>query len=105
MPNTMKDRRGRLEGGPRDGSTIAPGTRPTFIYVSGDEKAPRVFTEPRDGADLYRLVGVDIHGRPHFLYAGHTHRKCEGCGMFVTTRPACAFCGHREVAAPEPQSR
>jgi hypothetical protein len=94
----MRDRRGRLEGGPRDGATIAPGTRPTFIYVVGDEKKPRVFADPQAGGDLYRCIEVR-DGKPHFIYAGDTHRKCGGCGAFVTTRPKCSFCGHREQKA------
>lgn len=98
MPgNTIKDDRPRLIGGPRDGATIAPGTRPTFIWVGGGEKAPRVFIEESPTRDLYRFLEIDRAGaapREVYVYAGHTHRKCEGCLGFVSTRPKCAFCGH-----------
>jgi hypothetical protein len=96
--NTIKDDRPRLIGGPRDGSTISPGTRPTFIWVGGTVTKPRVFADPAAGRDLYRCVEVK-DGRAHFMYAGDTHHRCRGCDAYVTKKPKCAFCGTRAKQA------
>lgn len=100
MPNTIPaDNRPRLIGGPRDGSRIAHGTRPVFVWVGGELDKPRVFRAPGRRRDLYRFLEAR-DGIAVFLYAGDTHRLCPGCGAFATLA-RCAFCGEMlKTSAP-----
>jgi hypothetical protein len=79
-----------------------------FIYCNAAPKRnaqPRatVYSEPRSGSWLYRSIGVNIVGTDHieiFLFAGHTHRRCEGCeGWIIATKGRCPFCNHERIPA------
>lgn len=90
-----------LIGGPLDGCTIAPGPRPVFIYCAeapmrDKEARATAFARPGRGRHLYHFVGI-VGGLEQFVYAGHTMRRCPGCGGYVKRqRRRCAFCGHFE---------
>jgi hypothetical protein len=94
---------GALVGGPLDGQDLAAGTRPTFIFVAGGQgsdgrhRDPRVFKLPGNDRYLYRSLVVEGDTEV-FIYAGHTHRHCDGCGGFNEVgegerNPSCQLCG------------
>jgi hypothetical protein len=85
-----------LIGGPLDGASIAPGPRPPFVWC-GALAGNRVkcFTKPAANRELYRSVSL-----LRWLYAGHTHTLCEGCGIYTVARAArCGLCGHELAPA------
>lgn len=96
----MTTPRSLLVGGPHDGETISSSQQAGFLWVQMSGKGARCFSAPGEGRSLYRLVH---RLRPYkYLYAGHTHAYCQGCGGFSEvsngrrpTKVYCDFCGEQ----------
>lgn len=89
---------GRLVGGPLDGGTLAPAARSVFVWVSrSDAGSLRGYGTPGRDRLLYRSQG-GTNKHETFLFAGHTHARCGGCGGYNElgegeSKPRCELCG------------
>jgi hypothetical protein len=84
--------RALLFGGPFDGGDIAV-KRATFVWVSEAGRGFHASAVPKATGELYRSAGV--HGDNEvYVYAGHSHWRCRGCGGFnARSVSACQMCG------------
>lgn len=87
-----------LVGGPIDGRRInLTRGRPAFLWIDllpKTKKQPRqggCFLAPKKNRLLYRRV------LNHYVYAGHTHALCTGCGAYSERVDGhvqdCSLCG------------
>lgn len=88
-----------LVDGPLDGMAMSLRRRPEFLWVEVlcDEHGMPVrsgcFTGPGPERVLYRLG----RAKGTYVYAGHSHALCGGCGAFVERLDGhvaeCSLCG------------
>ena len=110
-----------LIGGPLDGAKIGPKKRGGWVWaVAGTGKFNALgYDEPGPERLLYRATGV-LDGVEVFLYAGHTHTRCQACDGYTaivqqsvvfdwkamravaSEPPKCQGCG-AELRAPSAQ--
>lgn len=78
-----------------DGHETAPRSLP-FIYVGvAGPRAVRVYDAPGAQRLLYRR-----EDECRFVFAGHSHRRCEGCGaIHAAVEGACSLCGGKLILA------
>lgn len=84
-------------GGPLDGHQVALRSCWSFLWID-TRKGHIRYRQPGRHRALYRRMTTST-----YLYAGHTHALCGGCGAFhervdghVTT---CSCCGGRLVSS------
>lgn len=86
-----------LIGGPLCGRAVERQRRPTqWAFVDADL---RMWRDSRDDRHFYREL-EEKTGRIVYIYAGHSHTRCGGCGVYhqLTTDGAaatrCTICDH-----------
>lgn len=80
-----------LVGGPLDGRKISPRSRGAFLWIDV-RKGNIAYARPGKHRVLYRKTTTS-----RYLFAGHTHALCGGCGC-VHERvdghvTSCSLCG------------
>lgn len=83
---------GILVGGPYDGATLPPASRPVFVWVGGSAKKPKGYSKPAGSRQLYRSQRREAKTEV-FLFAGHTHSLCPSCGGYNERAATCRICG------------
>jgi hypothetical protein len=79
-----------LVGGPYDGRLCSQRSNPFVWFVpTPDFVGLRGYADPGKGRVLYRKISEHV-----YLYAGHTHRRCDSCGAYVPLVADCGLCGN-----------
>lgn len=88
-----------LVGGPLDGVTVELRSRRAFIWVDV-RTGNTCYTMPKRHRVLYRRsTWREGFGRVRegYVYAGHTHARCDSCGAYIETVyghvQSCVCCG------------
>lgn len=87
-----------LVGGPLDGRQKSSTAPPAYLWIDADL---RFYKADGRGRALYRYLGKGKQRGMHaYLYAGHTHRRCANCGVYIERRAGsnCALCGEAVAA-------
>lgn len=81
----------QLVGGPLDGTVVRVRRKASFVWVDAEDGY--LYVTARPGRHLYRRG----RGKTGYLYAGHSHAVCSGCGTFHERVDGhvveCSLCG------------
>lgn len=92
-------RRVEMVGGPFDGERLSLASPPEWLWVEETYGKLRAFRSPTPGREPY--LHSSQRGTTSYVYVGHTHTVCRGCGAYHARGGrgglvvACELCGAR----------
>lgn len=79
-----------LESGILEGERVQTSLDDDFLWI--DPEKLRAYRQATSARLLYRRDPVGKRGN-YYTFAGLTHRRCAGCGVYHEKQESCELCG------------